>query len=123
MALIDTTKPKWMLELSPKHIWKYTHEEICELLCRIPWALKFIEHPEESWIKFAVQYSNQAIMFVKNPSVEIQRIALEADVYSIEHISGLDEDLAIQVLMKRPELINRIPDPTPMMVSVAKIYG
>jgi hypothetical protein len=123
MPLIDTDNPRWMLELSPENIVKYSDEDIYGVICRIPSALKFIKNPKDEWIQFAVKYSVVAISFVKNPSVEIQRLAYDNNPNCLQFMESIDEDLAIEILMKEPARLHCMPDPTPMMISIAKIYS
>lgn len=123
MALIDTTSPSWMLELSPKNIGNYTDDEILEVLCRLPSAISFIQNPKEEWQRFTVQYIATGIRYIKNPTVAIQRLAVSSNPHAIQYIKNLDEDLAIEFLMVNPDALYMITNPTPMMVSIAKIYS
>lgn len=123
MPLIDTTNPRWMLELKPENIVKYSDEDIYEVICRIPSALMFIQNPKDEWVHFAVKYSLAAISWVKDPSVELQRFAYETNPNCLQFMESIDEDLAIEILTKDPASLHWMPDPTPMMISIAKIYS
>lgn len=123
MPLIDTNNPRWMLELSPNNIVKYSDDDIYEILCRIPAALKFIQNPKDEWIRFAIKYSVAAISWVKNPSVDFQRLAYETNPNCLQFMEFIDEDLGIEILMKDPSSLRLMTNPTPMMISIAKIYS
>lgn len=123
MALIDTTNPRWMTELNPKNIVKYSDDEIIEVICRLPVALSFIEDQKEEWIRFALQYSEMAISYVKKPTAAHQRLAYESNQRSLSWMKEIDEELALEILQAQPHHIRYIPNPTPIMISVAKIYS
>lgn len=121
MAEIDTTNPRWMLELGDKRINNHTDEEICQVIKKIPWALQFIKSPKPEWLDVAFKHHYQAIGCVENPPVELQRRAVEHHTSAVAFIENLDEELAISLLEKDPNLLHQIKNPTPLMVSVAKI--
>lgn len=120
---INIVDPKWMIELSPERIKKYTDAEICLVLKKIPWALKFIKDPKPEWVKLAVKLHWQTIAHVENPSVELQRMSLNANKDSIAFINNLDEELALEILVEEPNRIHQISNPTPTMMNVAKIIS
>jgi hypothetical protein len=97
--VIDTSNPRWMMELKPDKIGQYSDEAIHDFFKKMP----------------------HVIAMVESPAVELQRRLLAVNSKLIAHINSLDEGLALEVLSKDPNLIKLIKEPTSMMISVAGI--
>ena len=70
------------------------------------------ELPKETQLKVVNEDSYYAIQHIKNPSEEVQLVAVNKDYYAIQHIENPSERVQLVAVNLKPRTIRYIENPT-----------
>lgn len=89
-----------------------TREELQQIIDS-PFNIKNFDSPTESMCQMAVELNPESIQFIKNPSEETMKKALDGNPYTLRHfIDKATPEIRAYALEIEPLAIKYIPDPS-----------
>lgn len=105
MNTINLNDPKWMKELLPENIGKYSDEYIVEFLTTNYLAIPLVKDMKEEWVRAIVSQHPAAAQNLKNPPRDIQEIVIASSLHNAAYLRSIDEDLALECVLKDPDFV------------------
>ena len=83
-------------------------------------TLQFIKNPSEEVQRLALQNNGWAIQFIKNPSEELKRLAVQSNGLAIQHIKNPSEEVQRLAVQNDGDAIQHIKNPLPVIQQLHK---
>lgn len=98
---------------------KLTEKTIGQILRKYPETFKWMYEDDPKILLFALKIHGYYIKNIKNPSLEMQKIAINNDSSSISHIKNPDESIQLEVVQKDARNFVRINNPSDKVIKIA----
>jgi len=77
---------------------------------------RYLNNPAEATCKKAIIKNPRDIMFIKNPSKEVQKECLSRDQYCMNHIKNWDESVVAEIMTITPNIIGAVKNPSRTLI-------
>lgn len=77
---------------------------------------RYLHNPAEATCKKAIIKNPSDIVFVKNPSKEVQKECLSRDSYCMKHIENWDEGVVAEIMSISPHIIGAVKNPSRTLI-------